>query len=61
MEKTNAEKQNEYQDRKKMKEGSQYLEKEGKRQRKYCTKTKKLSKKELKERRGELKEKRGAV
>ena len=52
MEKTNAEKQKEYQERKKMKEGSQYLEKERKRQRKHCTKTKKLSKKELKERRG---------
>ena len=52
MEKTNAEKQKEYQEWKKMKEGSQYLEKERKRQRKHCTKTKKLSKKDLKERRG---------
>ena len=34
-----------------MKEGLKYIEKERKRQRKYYTKTKELSKKELKERR----------
>ena len=51
MAKTNAEKQRAYRERKKMKEGLKYIEKVRKRQRKYYTKTKELSKKELKERR----------
>ena len=55
MAKTNAEKQKEYRERKKL-ESDEFLEKERKRQKKYYVKTTQLKKKELKERRQAVKE-----
>ena len=55
MAKTNAEKQKEYRERKKL-ESDEFLEKERKRQRKHYVKTTQLKKKELKERRQAVKE-----
>ena len=53
--KTNAEKQKEYRERKKAKEGFKYFEKERARQKKNYTKVKDLSKKDLKARREAVK------
>ena len=53
--KTNAEKQKEYRERKKAKEGFKYFEKERARQKKNYTKVKDLSKKDLKVRREAVK------
>ena len=55
MAKTNAEKQKEYRERKKL-ESDEFLEKERKRQKTYYVKTTQLKKKELKERRQAAKE-----
>ena len=55
MAKTNAERQRQYRERKKAKEGLKYLEKERARQKRNYTKVKDLSKKELKERREAVK------
>ena len=55
MTKTNAERQRVYCERKKVKEGSKYLEKTPKRQKQYYKKTNELSTKELKERKETVK------